>query len=312
MTPFRCMRVVIVFGIFYLCNSALAFDRLVIFGDSLSDTGNIANGFNLPPPYFNNRISNGLVAVDILASQLGLSAESAEQFSNGSGDNYAVSGGNAAGNDVEDLNAQLAAFRARNPQGITDNTLVVLMIGGNDLRDARNLTNQAARTQVVENAIAEISSVISTLANLGAGFILVSNAPDISRIPETLALATNDPSVSSRASEATALFNQLLNNRLSQLSSSVDGELVLFDLYAQFNRILDQPLEFGFTVIDQACFNPGSFRLNPGCNFDEYVFFDSIHPTAKTHQILGNALFESTRIMRTNTIVISPLLLLLE
>ncbi len=312
MTLVHSLRVIIFFGILFLCNSAFAFDRLVIFGDSLSDTGNIANGFNLPPPYFNNRISNGLVAVDILANRLGLSAESAEQFSNGNGDNYAVSGGNAAGSDIEDLRAQLAAFRFRNPQGISNNTLVVLMIGGNDMRDARNLISQSARTQVVENAIAEISSTISTLANLGAEFILVSNAPDISRIPETLDIANSDPGVSTRALEATLLFNRLLGSRISQLSSNFNGELVLFDLYSEFNRILDQPQNFGFTVINQGCFNPSSFRLNPGCDFDQYVFFDSIHPTARAHQILGNTLFDATQIMRSNPIIISPLLLLLE
>jgi len=312
MTYLRSLRVIIIFGVFYLSNSAFAFDRLVIFGDSLSDTGNIANGFNLPPPYFNNRISNGFVAVDILADRLGLSAESAGQFSNGSGDNYAVSGGNAAGNDIEDLNAQLAAFRIRNPRGVSNNTLVVLMIGGNDLRDARNLASQTARTQTVENAVAEISSTISTLARLGAEYILVSNAPDISRIPETLALADNNPAVSDRASEATSLFNRLLNSRLSQLSSISGGKLVLFDLHTAFNSILDQPQEHGITVVDQGCFDPGRFRLTPGCDFNQFVFFDSIHPTAKVHRILGSALYNSTRVMRIDTIITIPQLLLLE
>jgi hypothetical protein len=45
---------------------------VVAYGDSLSDNGNIyaVSGFP-PPPYYNGRLSNGPVAVENLAAQLG-------------------------------------------------------------------------------------------------------------------------------------------------------------------------------------------------------------------------------------------------
>lgn len=46
-----------------------SYNKLFVFGDSLSDTGNISLvlGENLPPPYFMNHITNGPVAVEVLA-----------------------------------------------------------------------------------------------------------------------------------------------------------------------------------------------------------------------------------------------------
>ena len=48
---------------------------VVVFGDSLSDTGNLfaaTGGTNPIPPYFNGRFSNGPVWVETLAASLGL------------------------------------------------------------------------------------------------------------------------------------------------------------------------------------------------------------------------------------------------
>ena len=51
------------------------FSTLVIFSDSLSDTGNLASvQGDFPFPFFMNRVSNGPIMVDILADLLGLTA----------------------------------------------------------------------------------------------------------------------------------------------------------------------------------------------------------------------------------------------
>ncbi len=52
------------------------FSRLYVFGDSLSDTGNLASvKGDFPFPYSMTRVSNGLVGVDILAARLDLTVE---------------------------------------------------------------------------------------------------------------------------------------------------------------------------------------------------------------------------------------------
>ena len=74
---------------------ATSFDKLIVFGDSLSDGGNafnmvdspiFPNGF--PPPPNNERNSNELVAVEYLAQRLGVPLLPSTE----GGTNYAVSG----------------------------------------------------------------------------------------------------------------------------------------------------------------------------------------------------------------------------
>ena len=93
-----------------------AYAELVVFGDSLSDTGNLASLtiIDFPWPYYENRVSNGPLAVDVLAAQLGLSAEASLHlvFASGGG-NFAVDGAKAAGDDAEDLVWQQQAHLAR-------------------------------------------------------------------------------------------------------------------------------------------------------------------------------------------------------
>ena len=65
-----------------LSAQAISFTELTVFGDSLSDTGNVLSltgdvlppgpGSPVPGPYFNGRFSNGPVWVDQAADRLGL------------------------------------------------------------------------------------------------------------------------------------------------------------------------------------------------------------------------------------------------
>ena len=53
----------------------LAFSQVYVFGDSVSDSGNYtALAGDLPPPYDGKRLSNGPMAVEVLAEALGLTA----------------------------------------------------------------------------------------------------------------------------------------------------------------------------------------------------------------------------------------------
>ncbi|MFT4629276.1 MAG: phospholipase/lecithinase/hemolysin [Arenicella sp.] len=81
-----------------------SFTNFIVFGDSLSDTGNINSGLpDLPPPFYQTRISNGPVGVDYIAESIGFNAMASEP----GGNNYAVGGGNIVGSDREDLISQI-------------------------------------------------------------------------------------------------------------------------------------------------------------------------------------------------------------
>ena len=65
-------------------------DRVIVFGDSLSDTGNVFDVFGIPAaPNFQGRFSNGPVWVEGLAAGLGAPAP---MPSRNGGTNYAYGG----------------------------------------------------------------------------------------------------------------------------------------------------------------------------------------------------------------------------
>src|SRR5215475_11575436 len=106
--------------------SATTLTKLVVFGDSLSDTGNLfaATFGAVPPspPYFQGRFSNGPVWVDALARKLTLPVE-----------NFAIGGAltghenefDALGGPFGGLLDEIKAFVRANPAGADPNALYV-------------------------------------------------------------------------------------------------------------------------------------------------------------------------------------------
>lgn len=96
----------LIFLTFLVAGSALAgpVDRLVLIGDSLTDTGNLSTltGGAVPPaPYFDGRFSNGDIWVDQIADAFGLAlnnvwrldpTDPTQPLGDGNVDNYAVAG----------------------------------------------------------------------------------------------------------------------------------------------------------------------------------------------------------------------------
>jgi len=270
----------------------IAYSELVILGDSLSDTGNHpAALLGAPYPYYHNRISNGPVAVDVLAAELGLSAaNSGYIFGNGSGNNYAVSGANAVGSEIHDLSVQLRTMLSDHKNSLDVQALYLLMIGGNDLRDASVLGSYTQGLTAVNEAAAQISLVVQVLLNRGARAILVSNVPDISLIPETRARAETNPGLISRAAQLSRDFNARLKQQLDALKPAPGVRIMQFDFYRVFNDIVANASKYGFSNATQACFEYSPYSFHPQCDFEKFVFFDSIHPTAKSHRLLGLAM----------------------
>ncbi len=276
-----------------LSTASFAYSDLVVLGDSLSDTGNHpAALLGSPYPYYQNRVSNGPVAVDILAAGLGLSAaNSGHIFGNGNGSNYAVSGANAGGNEAHGLHAQLDAFLAGR-QAIDSQALYLIMIGGNDVRDAAVIENMPVALAQVYAAASAIKQATEQLIQAGAKYIVVSNVPDISKIPETTDRAPNNPGILQRAQQLSIAFNQRLNQHLSALSTTPRVKILNYDFYTRFNELLASPSHYGFNNTAEACFDNSPYSFHPQCNFERFVFFDSIHPTAKSHRLIGEKLLE--------------------
>ena len=275
-------------------NCALAqtssFSKLVVFGDSISDTGNLAV-VDLPFPFFENRISNGPVLVDFIAASIDSNANrSGHLLGESAGFNYAVSGGNIVGSDPEDLNQQVSAFLDRGNQQADPDALYVVIMGGNDLRGIRSIADAAIATTEINAVITELNTQITRLSNAGARAFLIANVPNVGRIPETLALLPNDPNIVTRTENRVREYNLVFSQMLTEFTQRADLSVVEFDLFQALEDILDNPASFGFNNIEQGCFDSSNFSIDPECvlfGFDTRVFFDNIHPSAATNEIVA-------------------------
>jgi phospholipase/lecithinase/hemolysin len=263
-----------------------------VFGDSLSDSGNLASlsPVDFPFPFFNNRISDGPVAIDHLASSIGKNALASEE----GGNNYAVSGGNLLGNEVQDLVNQVSSYLSKVGGVADEQALYFLMIGGNDLRALRSQTFLALANAEIAVAVDELVSQLMRLHNAGARQFFVVNVANVGRIPETLQRETLDPGVGNRATSYVNSFNQLLGEKLKQYRQLTSDSVFEFDLFTELDKLLDDPDTFGFTQTTVGCFDLEEISFHSDCvfgfRFDRFVFFDNLHPASETNRLIGNAM----------------------
>jgi len=252
-------------------------NQLYIFGDSLSDTGNIyrATGGVYPssPPYFQGRYSNGLVWVEYLASGLKLTSEQRTNFAFGG-----ATTGSSGMNGIPGLLAQVDNFTKAHPD-INPNALYVLWAGANDY-----LYGTSNSTMPIEN----LSKAIQLLSTRGAKKILVANIPDLGKLPSTRYTA-NSNSLSQSAiahNQSLAKSFEVLNDKLGH-----DTQIIELDVNSLYGEAITEPAKFGFTNVTNACLNNVAVCDNP----DKFLFWDGIHPTTAGHRILAEAALKALK-----------------
>ncbi|MBW4446850.1 MAG: SGNH/GDSL hydrolase family protein [Spirirestis rafaelensis WJT71-NPBG6] len=253
-------------------------NQLYIFGDSLSDTGNIyrATGGVYPssPPYFQGRYSNGLVWVEYLASGLKLTSEQRTNFAFGG-----ATTGSSGMNGIPGLLAQVDNFTKAHPD-INPNALYVLWAGANDY-----LYGTSNSTMPIEN----LSKAIQLLSTRGAKKILVANIPDLGKLPSTRYTA-NSNSLSQSAiahNQSLAKSFEVLNDKLGH-----DTQIIELDVNSLYREAITEPAKFGFTNVTNACLNNNVAVCD---NPDKFLFWDAIHPTTAGHRILAEAALKALK-----------------
>jgi outer membrane lipase/esterase len=293
------------------------YDSLYVFGDSLSDAGNVAalTGGAVPifPYYPYGRFSNGLNYADVLAGKLGVNPITIQNQGPALlpslaplGTNYAW-GGATTGGSVSPLPAsavptvlqQVGFYSLARQQGLPadPNGLFVLWGGANDLRDAISYASAhpgdsfAKGDAVVKNAVDNIKQALVGLENQGAVNVLVPNLPDLGQIPETRALDAAD-GVFPTAQYATALTG-LFNADLASMLNSFQGlSIKQLDVYSIFNDVIQHPNNYHLDNVTDPCFQGTIATGGAVCGTpNTYLFWDQLHPTARIGQILGNAAF---------------------
>ena len=268
--------------------SAQSYNRLVVFGDSLSDNGNLyaATGNTTPtsPPFFQGRFSNGPVFTELLGFSVGRSAAGAPVTGS---INYAYGGARTDSSAFPPgMRNQLLAYTgAGGTFGAND--LVSILGGANNIFQAVGPAsvspNPAGFIQPVAlAAAADINFIVNSVAGAGAGTILVSNLPNLALTPQF----NQGPFAAAAplADYAGTQFNGALLAQLMTTAAARPGSnIILMDLYKIGPVLVANPGAFGLTNVRDACFNGITVCTNP----DSYLYWDSVHPTAAGHRLLA-------------------------
>ncbi|MCI1027730.1 MULTISPECIES: autotransporter outer membrane beta-barrel domain-containing protein [Pantoea] len=155
----------------YVPFNALAWDNLTVFGDSLSDGGNVRR--------FTYDGAQHPLYDEILAAQLGQTL----QPSSRGGSNYAQGGGVTVPALDASLNTQdqLAAYLQSTGGRADSNGLYIHWVGANDIAAA--VTNPLTARETISNSASAAVSQIKTLLDAGAGAVIVPNVPQLGSTP---------------------------------------------------------------------------------------------------------------------------------
>jgi len=285
---------------------AATFTQMYVFGDSLSDTGNVFNasqatGTVFPPIYFNGRFSNGPNWVDYLAEDLNLSPTPVTalglEIPPSQGINFAFGGATTgldntvAPNLLLGLQQQVGLFTSfvSANQAANPDALYVLWAGANDYLPTESTTFTPFNTP--ETTIGNLSFALSTLAAVGAKNFLVVNLPDLGELP-----LTNKTPISSSLNTLTSLHNTSLSATINALSSTPGSDLNinLVDVNSLFSDTISNPDKYGFTNVTDACIdNPITCVLGGQSKQDQFLFWDNLHPTTAAHKQIGELAYKA-------------------
>jgi len=297
-----------IFAVFLLFFSSLVLatplNRVVVFGDSLSDNGNLyafmKNKMPLSPPYFEGRFTNGPVWVELLTSYF------YPQDGNDHLLNYAFGGAEISEKGDSgafftfdrEIDAYLLAHNNVLEKEYWRTSLFIVWIGANNYLAIPD-NAQAAVNEVMKGLIRGLK----TLVKKGATHILVVNMPDLGKIP--IAREFKAVKILSMLSRR---HNKLLALRMAQLARSYPHvQWISFDVNEMMHDILTHPADHGFSNIRDTCYEemveePSSQSIlkmvatvkphlnNPdACN--GYLFFDPVHPSAPAHAEMAEKTF---------------------
>jgi outer membrane lipase/esterase len=273
--------------------SAQRVNRIVAFGDSYADTGNLFRLLGVAPPavYANGRFSNGTNFVDTMA-----------QILNVRDDNFAIGGaftgaGNINGPGIPGFVTEYQSFLAgggpasfpRVSGTFGPNDLLVLSIGGNDARAyerSLGLTPTSAQISTLlagvpgqaSQRVTEATTGLNALVNAGARNITFL-AGDVGRLPEV-----NGLPVAQVGTAYSSAFNTGMQATLAGYASK--GVIVN---YLDLNKIGDvvgaNLSAFGLQSAG-AC-PVACVTTNPEL-LDKYLFYvDNLHLTSAGFAIVG-------------------------
>jgi outer membrane lipase/esterase len=271
--------------------TAHAYSALYVFGDSLSDAGNVylaTSGVQPAPPYVGGQFSNGPTWVQDLSGSLGLGSETPSLIG---GNDYAWGGATtgyaaSAGAAVPSLQAQVQAFNSVHGNSAPSTALYSIWIGANDLDNilaSRPPPGQALTE--AEGAAAVETAAISTLAAEGAKRFIVPLVPNLGQTPDSTAAGT---AAAAAATELSQVYDATLTTGIQALATADGISVTILDTYSLIDSVIADPAAYGFTNVTGSCYTgPYTGGGTPCADPNDYLFWDGLHPTAAGHAIIA-------------------------
>ena len=286
---------------------ATTYSHIVAFGDSLSDHGGlssynsiiVANQGPAAPGSWTNAGATpygGNIWLDYLKDQWGATLE-----------NNAIGGAMTLGHEhagiqymidnslLPDLGltGQITTYLASSPNYDVNKTIFAIWVGGNDcLEFFRGEYYTVDPNALITDSIGRIITQIGTLYADGARNFLVLNLPDLSKTP---AFNTKDATTQATVYGVVNNFNAALSSALSGFASThTDTEVYAIDAFMKMNEIIaDDIFEDStgtYLNVDENCeWDYASYNGT----FDQFLFFDCIHPTTKAHEQVASEVVDS-------------------
>lgn len=293
------------------------FDELVVFGDSLLDTGNFGRNGDGNSLRATNLLLGGTeqeyapIAPQFLADYLGLDLAPAVE----GGTNYAVGGNktlNVLGTIVDPalagvpVDPSFVAGVVVPPQEtilgvppfapatasaspyltstfgvVGPNSLVLIDGGGNDIAAITvgiAPFDAAAATAAVTNSAQVLVTGIGALDAAGANYIILANAPDLGNIALGRAAELSSPGAAAGFTAISTGYNGALSTFLTL--GVPDANIIPFDIEGAVDYVLNNAGDFGIAN--------GSIDLGGGLLFDEqYMCYDGSSGQCVEHPVYG-------------------------
>lgn len=283
-------------------------NKIVVFGDSLSDNGNLyeymKHQLPLSPPYYEGRFTNGPVWVELLTKALYPSdwhAHLLDYAFGGAG--VLVENGDFDDDTLFTLGHEIDSYLLVHQNQADEHSLFVVWMGAN---------NYLAVPDEMDSTINAVNQGIKTslqrLVDRGAKHILVINLPDLGNTP-----AAHDFEATEELTYCAKTHNVVLAKNISQLQvDNPNVQWLLFDVDQLFASVMDDPSQFGFSNITETCYEelldvPSSksvlnmvasvhpHKLNAKKACDGYFFFDPVHPSASAHSLMSDRILDLLR-----------------
>ncbi len=298
---------------------AQTISELVFFGDSLTDNGNLYNAVKkfVPkdPPYYKGRFSNGPVWADFMSVYFNEKYGTQTQ-------NYAVGGATVVWRSIFDpavpyyLKQEVNSYVKSSSATNKDSVLYSLWIGANDYMDETKQPVDLLVKEVIDELVIQIRELIE---HGGKNFVII-DLPDLSKSPYA-------KTISQEQKDRLKLLSQLHHEKLLDAVHFLRKvypafHFIYVDGYDMFNDMTtniqsyNQKYNKHIVNLTDSCW-PGGYRgihqnmdstslsiandvaiaqslgVIPCNNPDDYLFWDSVHPSVVIHEIFANMVIET-------------------